>query len=88
MQQVTRVTIALPRELWENIKNTVPAGKRSGLVAQALENELRRRKRAEQFENLCKHQKRMLNKYGEFPESAMEIEEMRQEHDNEQSGLH
>jgi len=45
-------TIALPRDLWDSIKNTVPAGKRSGLVAQALENELRRRKRMEQFENL------------------------------------
>jgi hypothetical protein len=39
MQQFTRVTIALPRDLWDSIKNTVPAGKRSGLVAQALENE-------------------------------------------------
>ena len=38
--------------------NTVPAGKRSGLVAQALENELRRRKRLEQFENLRQHQKK------------------------------
>ncbi|HEY5270923.1 MAG TPA: hypothetical protein VII97_11335 [Anaerolineales bacterium] len=88
MQQVTRVTIALPRELWEKFKNTVPAGKRSRLVAQALENELRRRKRVEQFENLRKHQKTMLDKYGELPESAMEIEQMRQEHDDEQSGLH
>jgi len=52
MRQFTRVTIALPRDLWDSIKNTVPAGKRSGLVAQALENELRRRKRLEQFENL------------------------------------
>ena len=88
MQHVTRVTIALPRELWEKIKNTVPAGKRSGLVAQALEHELRRRKRVEQFENLRKHQKTMLDKYGDLPESAIEIELMRQEHDDEQSSLH
>ncbi len=87
MQQVTRVTIALPRDLWENIKHAVPAGKRSGLVAQALENELRRRKRMEQFESLREHQKIMLDKYGELPESATEIEQMRQEHDDEQSSL-
>ena len=88
MQQVTRVTIALPRDLWENIKNTVPAGKRSGLVAQALENELRRRKRMEQFESLRKHQKTLFDKYGELPESAKEMEQMRQEHDDEQSSLY
>ena len=88
MRQVTRVTIALPRDLWENIKHAVPAGKRSGLVALALENELRRRKRAEQFENLRKHQKTMLDKYGNLPESATDIEKMRQERDDEQSRLH
>ncbi len=88
MQQVTRVTIALPSDLWENIKHAVPAGKRSGLVVQALENELRRRKRAVLFENLRKHQKIMFDKYGELPESATEIEQMRQERDDEQSSLH
>jgi metal-responsive CopG/Arc/MetJ family transcriptional regulator len=88
MRQVTRVTIALPRELWENIKNTVPAGKRSGLVAQALENELRRRNRVEQFNKLRKHQKIMLDKYGVLPESALEMEHLRQERDDEQSSLH
>ncbi len=87
MQQVTRVTIALPRDLWENIKKTVPAGKRSGLVAQALENELRRRKRAEQFDNLRQHQETMRQKYGVLPSSADDIEQMRRERDNEQSSL-
>jgi metal-responsive CopG/Arc/MetJ family transcriptional regulator len=87
MQQVTRVTIALPRDLWENIKNTIPAGKRSGLIAQALENELRRRKRMEQFESLRQHQDRMSKKYGQLPASAEDIEKTRQERDDEQSGL-
>lgn len=88
MQQFTRVTIALPRDLWESIKNTVPAGKRSGLVAQALENELRRRKRKEQFESLQQHQKIMFDKYGQLPASAADIEQMRQERSHEQSSLH
>lgn len=87
MQQVIRVTIALPRELWESIKDFVPAGKRSGLVAQALENELRRRKRMKQFESLRQHQKTMLKKYGQLPASAEDIKQMRQERDDEQNGL-
>jgi metal-responsive CopG/Arc/MetJ family transcriptional regulator len=87
LRAVTRVTIALPHDLWEKIKLTVPAGKRSRLVAQALENELRRRKRLEQFANLRAHQKKMLDKYGEMGASAKEIEKMRQEHDDEQSSL-
>jgi metal-responsive CopG/Arc/MetJ family transcriptional regulator len=87
MQQVTRVTIALPRSLWDNIKNAVPAGKRSGLVAQALENELRRRKRLEQFESLRQHQEAMLQKYGRLPAGAEDIEKMRQERDDEQGSM-
>ena len=87
MQHVTRVTLALPSELWENIKKTVPAGKRSGLVAQALENELRRRKRMDQFESLRQHQETMRQKYGVLPSSATDIEQMRAERDDEQSNL-
>lgn len=66
MRQVTRGPVATPHDLWENIKLTVLAGRRSGLVEQVLANELRRRKRAEQFDNLRKHQKTMLDKYGKL----------------------
>jgi len=67
--------------------NTVPAGKRSGLVAQALENELRRRRRLEQVEGLQRYQNKMFDKYGQLPASAADIELMRQERDDEQSGV-
>ena len=40
MGDTARVTISLPKELWEDIKNAVPAGQRSRLVAQALETEI------------------------------------------------
>jgi metal-responsive CopG/Arc/MetJ family transcriptional regulator len=83
MQLVTRVTIALPRDLWEKVKRTVPSGKRSGLISQALENELRRRSRLEQTVQLRQFQAGMLKKYGEFPASADEITQARQEHDDE-----
>ena len=81
--QVTRVTIALPKKLWESVKKTVPAGKRSRLVAQALESELRRRERAEQASQLRRFQGTMRAKYGELPASADNIAGMRQEHPNE-----
>ena len=85
--QVTRVTIALPKKLWETVKNTVPAGQRSKLVAQALESELNRRKRIEQVGQLRKFQKTMQKKYGLQAPSAGEIEQLRQERSNEQDGL-
>lgn len=87
MQQVTRVTVALPRDLWETVKRTVPSGQRSGLVAVALESELRRRKRLEQVGQLRQFQKTMLGKYGELSASAGEIELMREERDDERNGL-
>jgi metal-responsive CopG/Arc/MetJ family transcriptional regulator len=87
MRQVTRVTIALPNELWEEVKRTVPAGQRSGLVATALESELRRRQRLEQVGQLRQYQKTMIKKYGALPASAGAIEQMRQERDDERNGL-
>ena len=87
MQRVTRVTIALPRDLWESVKRMVPSGQRSGLVARALESELRRRKRLEQVGQLRQFQTRMLQKYGEFPASAEEIEQARQEREDERDSL-
>jgi hypothetical protein len=81
--QVTRVTIALPKKLWEAVKKTVPAGKRSRMVAQALESELRRRQRVEQAGQLRQFQEGMRTKYGELPASADDLDTMRQERDRE-----
>lgn len=83
MTRVTRVTVALPSVLWETVKQTIPSGQRSGMVAEAIQKELRHRKRLEQIEQLQKFQKTMRDKYGEFPTSAQDIEQMRQERDEE-----
>ena len=87
MRQVTRVTVALPKELWESVKRSVPAGQRSSLVADALESELRRRKRLKQVGNLLQFQQGMLKKYGELPASASDIEQMREDNDDERDSL-
>ena len=87
MGNTTRVTISLPKELWEDVKNAVPAGQRSRLVASALEAEIRRRKRSEQLMHLKQFHENMVEKYGELPASAADIEKMRQERDNEVENL-
>jgi hypothetical protein len=83
MRQVTRVTIALPKKLWEDVKRAAPPGKRSGLVARALEGELRRRGRLEQASQLRTFQDGMRTKYGELPSSADDIGTIRQERSDE-----
>lgn len=74
MRQVTRITIALLRDLWESVKRAVPSGQRSSFVAKAIGNELRRRKRMQQVGKLGQFQKIMLMKYGELPSSADDIQ--------------
>lgn len=83
MGDTARVTISLPKELWEDVKNAVPVGQRSRLVANALVAEIRCRKRSEQLVNLVSLHELMVEKYGELPDSAAEIEQIRQERDNE-----
>lgn len=51
------------------------------------DNELHRRNRMEQVESLQQHQKAMFDKYGQLPASATDIEQMRQERSDEQSGV-
>jgi len=87
MAQFSRVTIALPKDLWEKVKYAVPSGQRSRLVAEALRAELRKRQKMEQFSKIHDLQDTMRQKYGELPSSAEDIEKMRQESDEERKGL-
>ncbi len=87
MGETTRVTVVLPVALWEEVKEMVPAGQRSRLVAEALEAEIRRRKRLEQLERLRRFQDYLREKYGEMPSSVEEIRQMREERDAEITGL-
>ena len=87
MKAVERVTLALPKDLWEDVKRLIPAGKRSRMVAQALESELRRIRRLDQLAQLKRLQEDMRSRYAELPSSADEIEALRQEREDEQSSL-
>ena len=87
MADVTRVTLVLPKALWEEVKRMVPAGQRSRLVAEALEAEVRRRRRREAFRRACQLGDELLSKYGEMPSSVEDIRQMREERDAEITGL-
>jgi metal-responsive CopG/Arc/MetJ family transcriptional regulator len=81
MKDVSRVTLVLPKALWEDVKRLIPSGGRSRLVAEALEAEIRRRKRLEQVSHIRQLQELMRAKYGELPSGAEDIERMREERD-------
>ena len=87
MVNTTRVTLVLPEELWEEVKQMVPSGQRSRLVAEALEAEVRRRKRWEQLERVRQFQDYLFEKYGEMPSSVEEINQMRGDRDAQITGL-
>ena len=87
MSEYLRVTVVLPKRLWENVKRVAPARQRSRLVKEALEAELRRRGRLEQLDQLAQFQDYMRQKYGELPASAEDIQMIREERDHEIAGL-
>ena len=83
MKENTRVTLVLPKALWEDIKRLIPSGQRSRLVAEALEAEIRRRNRLEQLSKIRQLQESLRSKYGEMASGAEEIVKMREERDGE-----
>ena len=87
MSENLRVTLVLPKRLWEQVKQLSPARQRSRLVAEALEAEIRRRERLLQVEQLTQFQDYMQQKYGELPGSAEDIQKMREERDNDLASL-
>ena len=87
MSDVSKVTLVLPSQIWDQVKKLVPSGKRSQWVTDTLEAELRRHQRQEQAEALIRFHSAMQTKYGELPVAAGEIEAARQERDDELTDL-
>ena len=87
MAGVARVTLVLPGDLWEEVKQMVPSGQRSRLVAEALQTEVRRRKQWEAFGRARQVGDELYEKYGKLPSSVEEINQMREERDAEITGL-
>jgi hypothetical protein len=88
MRQVTRIIFTLPLDLWEAVKRTIPTGRRSRFLAEALERELHRRKRMQQLGQLREFQKGMFQKYGELPSSADDIQLTRKISDDNRDSLY
>ena len=87
MSEYLRVTLVLPKKLWENVKKLAPPRQRSRLVAEALDAEVRRRGRLAQLAQLDQFQNYMRQKYGELPGSADDIQAIREERDHDLTGL-
>ena len=87
MDDVIGVMLVLPRKLWEEVKQIVPSGQRSRLVAKALETEIRRQRDEQQFDRLQQFQDYLLAKYGAMPDSMEDIHQMREERDAEITGV-
>ena len=79
MTNTIRVTLVFPKESWEEIKRLVPSGDRSRFVVEATRREIRRRQRLESIKQLQAIQKDLKKKYGEMPNCADEIRDMREE---------
>lgn len=84
---MTRVTLVVPNQLWENVKRLAPAGRRSQLVTEALQTEVKRRDARAAFERARRIGDELAAKYGEGSNCADEIAQMREERDAELTGL-
>ena len=87
MGKNVRVTLCLPKDLWEKVKQHIPAGRRSHWVTAVLDAELKHQQRLEQLEEFKRFQSNMREKYGVLPSCGLEIEVMRQERDDEISSI-
>ena len=87
MSDTVRVSLVFPYDLWEEIKRVIPAGERSRVIAEATEQEIRRRQRLESIKRLQALQEEFRQKYGEMPSCVEDIRQMREERDAEITGL-
>jgi metal-responsive CopG/Arc/MetJ family transcriptional regulator len=87
MSDTVRVSLVFPYDLWEEIKRVIPAGERSRVIAEATEQEIRRRQRLESIKRLQALQEEFRQKYGEMPSCVEDIRQMREERDVEITGL-
>ena len=85
--ETVRVTLVLPKRLWEEVKQMTPSGRRSRLVAKALEAEMQHQRRIQQLEELSAFQNYLREKYGETPDSVDDIRQMREERDADITGF-
>ena len=82
-----RISVVLPEELWQELQRAVPRGRRSQIIAAALQRELRRRRRLQAVESLKKLKAELRARCGQMPPLGLELQAMREERDAELSGL-
>jgi len=85
MSEFVSVTFILPRALWTRVKRFISSEARSRIIIQAFEDELQRRSMAS-LDQLSTFRQELRAKYGQLPDSAEDIRQMREERDAEISG--
>jgi len=76
-----------PAELWEEVKDVIPAGERSRVIAEATEREIEKRRKLMAFESVRALGDELKQRYAELPSCAEDIRRMREDRDAEISGL-
>jgi len=82
MNDPVSVTFTLPCALWTRVKRFIPSEARSRIIIQAFEDELQRYRMAS-VDQLIALQQELRAKYGQLPDSAEDIRQMREERDAE-----
>jgi len=82
MSDPVSVTFTLPRALWTRVKRLIPSEVRTRVIIQALEHELQHHRTAS-VDQLIALQQELRAKYGQLPNSAEDIRQMREEQDAE-----
>ena len=78
MSDPVSVTFTLPRALWTRVKRLIPSEAQSRITIQAFEDELQRRSMAS-LDQLSAFRQELRARYGQLPDSAEDIRQMREE---------
>ena len=79
MSDPVSVTFTLPRALWTKVKRFIPSGAQSRIIIiQAFEDELQRCSMAS-LDQLSAFRQELRARYGQLPDSAEDIRQMREE---------
>ena len=78
MSDPVSVTFTLPRALWTRVKRFIPSEAQSRIIIQAFEDELQRRSMAS-LDQLSTFRQELRARYGQLPDSAEDIRQMREE---------
>ncbi len=82
-----RVSLVFPRELWEEVRQTIPAGERSRIIAEAMAREVQKWQQLRLLEQIRDLQDEFRERYGEMPSAVKDLRALREEEKDDDAGL-